>query len=175
MPAEPTLTRGPHSPPLLYTLLDHHHHSPDLSATHGHEHLKSGGNACQRVRCSHNHVIAVSRPRSVGSVPVNPKSFKNLPNPTTHHHVNPGVFQPTSQPPFPIRSVATTPLVWRPCEFKNPFKEAGGKRTVRHRWPGWPRRPGICCAAQASQHARGVGACRSEEATRRRTATPRGE
>ena len=39
VPTEPTLTRGPHSPALLYTQLDHPH-SHHLSATHGHEHLK---------------------------------------------------------------------------------------------------------------------------------------
>ena len=31
VPTEPTLTRGPHSPALLYTVLDHDH-SPHLSA-----------------------------------------------------------------------------------------------------------------------------------------------
>jgi len=39
VPMEPTLTRGPHSPALVFKELDRPH-SPHLSATHGHEPLK---------------------------------------------------------------------------------------------------------------------------------------
>ena len=81
--------------------------------------------------CSHILVNAVSSPISVGMVPINPKEYNSLsPNPTSHHHVNPGVYEPTSQPPSSIRSVAPTPLVWGGREFKKPFEGAGGKRTV---------------------------------------------
>jgi len=132
------------------------------------------GSWCQRVRCSHSSSNAVSRPSSVGRVPDSPKLPTSLsPSPTSHHHVNPGVFQPSSQPPSSIRSVAPNPLVWRRCEFKNPFTGEGGKRTVGRRWPGWPHRPGRRCSPPASQRARGVGARRSEEAQRSRTAKPR--
>ena len=53
-----------------------------LSATHGHEHLKSGGNACQRVPCSHKACIAVSNPSSVGRGP----SRKFHPTLLDHNH-----------------------------------------------------------------------------------------
>jgi len=56
------------------------------------------GNACRRVRCSHNAVIDVSNPSSVGSVPVKPRKSKSLsPNPTSHHVNNPGVHEPTTK------------------------------------------------------------------------------
>ena len=53
-PTEPTLTRGPHSPALPFTRLDVSPQHPS-SATRGHERLKSGGGACQRVLSQVRH------------------------------------------------------------------------------------------------------------------------
>ena len=147
------------------------------SQRHMDTNISSAWSAYQRVRCSHMAVSAVSRPSSIGSGPVNPRPYNSLsPTPTSHHHVNPGVYETTSQPPSSIRSVASTPLVWRRCELQEPpFKGEGGKRTGRCRSTGCPGRSGTRCDPPASQRARGVGACRSEEAQRRRTARPRSE
>ena len=68
VPTEPTLTRGPHNPALLFTALDHHHSPHQLSDTWTRI-SQLRGNACQRVRCSHKSVIPVSKPSSVGRIP----------------------------------------------------------------------------------------------------------
>jgi hypothetical protein len=73
-------------------------------------HIAGGGSACQRVPCSHNLVIAVIRPSSVGIVPVNPA----YPNPL-HTCAPPNFQRPTpsspvcgTQPPFTLRSGVRT-------------------------------------------------------------------
>jgi len=90
-PTEPTLTRGPHSPALPFTRLDVSPQHPS-SATRGHERLKSGGGACQRVPCSHKYVTAVSSASSVGRTPSRLLSSTPLdvspqhPSSATHGH-----------------------------------------------------------------------------------------
>ena len=84
VPMEPTLTRQPDSPVLLYTSLDHHHSHPPLSDTWTRT-SQVRGNAYQRVRCSHNCVTAVIKPSSVGRLPSRLVRNTELDHNHSHH------------------------------------------------------------------------------------------
>jgi hypothetical protein len=79
-----------------------------------------------------------------------------------HHHVNPGVYQPTTQSPFPLRSVVSSVHLWRSLRVKAypfKFKGVGGTRTGGYMWTGSPGRPGTRADPSMRSNRRCPGWC----------------